>query len=370
MGNMIKKSKRVKQNLDVVLLGSEPVVERIEGRNDPQLTRIFNWYNYMCDDKQSQNWLVQWMKSQKYDKDTIDIVRNSPDWSHGSTAGWYAKMILNGTDVDESCVEYIRDKIKFVVGRYSEDSSEESSEPSNVIDLQGRIKNKNRQVMALAEEEVIDAFADSGYDPSSYSMYDFLIKHTVSSQVASQMRSFYKPHLDELMSDDPQVKEAFGKTLKNCQKFYSQLISDLDRYLNNKKVVRVKKPKVIKIKPASKIVEKVQYLKEFGDLKLVSVDPGSILAAKTLWAYNVKSKILTLYQADDPNGFGVKGTTLTGWSESLSIGKRLRKPEMVINEVLTAGKVAIKRIIPDLKTTEIKPNGRINKDTILLKVTK
>ena len=64
----------------------------------------------------------------------------------------------------------------------------------------------------------------------------------------------------------------------------------------------------------------------------------------------------------------VKGTTITGFSEKESIQKTLRKPEEKIKEFKEAGKVKLRTFLDDINAVDIKLNGRINPDTILLKV--
>ena len=49
--------------------------------------------------------------------------------------------------------------------------------------------------------------------------------------------------------------------------------------------------------------------------------------------------------------------------------KTLRKPADTIKEFKKAGKVALRKFMEDIKTTEIKLNGRLNTDTLILKLT-
>jgi hypothetical protein len=46
----------------------------------------------------------------------------------------------------------------------------------------------------------------------------------------------------------------------------------------------------------------------------------------------------------------------------------LRKPKDVLTNVMKSGKIALRNILPALTTVEAPLTGRINKDTILLKV--
>jgi len=64
----------------------------------------------------------------------------------------------------------------------------------------------------------------------------------------------------------------------------------------------------------------------------------------------------------------VKGTTIIGFDENLSIQKTLREPADQLKEFKSAGKVALRKFLDEINTTDIKLNGRCNPDTVLLKV--
>ena len=61
-------------------------------------------------------------------------------------------------------------------------------------------------------------------------------------------------------------------------------------------------------------------------------------------------------------------TKIIGYDEKNSIQKTLRKPEDQLKEFKGAGKVALRKFLDEIKTTDTKLNGRVNLDTILLKV--
>jgi len=111
--------------------------------------------------------------------------------------------------------------------------------------------------------------------------------------------------------------------------------------------------------------------------KLASIDPSLIVGANELWVFNVKTRKIGKYVASniDPKGMGrdgtglsVKGTTIIGFDENLSIQKTLRKPDEQLKEFKAAGKVKLRKFLDDIKTTDTKLNGRCNPDTVLLKV--
>jgi len=103
-------------------------------------------------------------------------------------------------------------------------------------------------------------------------------------------------------------------------------------------------------------------------LKLVSINPADIIGSKELWVFNTKTRKLGKYIAAEFNDLGVKGTTITGFDEFKSVQKTVRKPEDKLKEFKSAGKVQLRKFLEDINATDTKMNGRINEDTVLLKV--
>jgi hypothetical protein len=109
-------------------------------------------------------------------------------------------------------------------------------------------------------------------------------------------------------------------------------------------------------------------MKQDDKLKLVSINPTDLVGSKELWVFNTKTRKLGKYVAAEFNDLGVKGTSITGFDEHKSVQKTLRKPEEQLKEFKSAGKVALRKFLEDIKAVDIKLNGRINEETILLKV--
>ena len=136
--------------------------------------------------------------------------------------------------------------------------------------------------------------------------------------------------------------------------------------LASKKVRKTRKKKSI---TPDKQLSKLNYLKSFSELKLVSVSPEKIIGANELITYNVKYKKLTYFISASSDGFSFKGTTLQNFSEK-SYTKRLRKPDELLTTLSDCGKIALRKTINGIKTKPGVAKGRINNDTILLKVFK
>ena len=189
------------------------------------------------------------------------------------------------------------------------------------------------------------------------------------------IRDFYAKNLvelEELASGqaDEQLREAYShrskKQIRKLIDFYNEVNSACNMLMQESKVNR--KPRAKKVVPADKIVAKLKYKKSDEPLKLVSINPTDIIGGKELWIYNTKSRKLGKYVADDFSELGVKGASITGFSETLSVQKTLRKPVEQLKEFKAAGKVALRKFLDEIKATDTKLNGRINEETILLKV--
>jgi hypothetical protein len=170
---------------------------------------------------------------------------------------------------------------------------------------------------------------------------------------------------------DEDLKDAYSymkaADYKRYDAFYDKLFADLTAYNQTKKAT--KKAAVRKPPQKEKLVKSLKYLKQDTALKIVSVNPVDIVGAEQLWVYNVKNRKLGKYVAEDQGGvLGVKGTSITGFDANKSTQKTLRKPDEQIKQFLASSKVELRKYLENIKTTEITLNGRINADTILLKI--
>jgi hypothetical protein len=148
--------------------------------------------------------------------------------------------------------------------------------------------------------------------------------------------------------------------------FYQEISSACDMLAQEAKVNRA--PRKTKAVPKDKLVAKLKYMKSNEPLKLVSINPVDIIGCGELWIFNTKTRKLGKYIAAEFQTLGVKGTTITGFDEFKSVQKTVRKPEEKLKEFKAANKVALRKFLDEINATDTKMNGRINEDTILLKV--
>jgi len=242
--------------------------------------------------------------------------------------------------------------------------------------IQERVKEAAYR-MTEEIEDAIEGFQTDpeNFDPKAFKMLNLLKGKEVKAAHARVIKTLYTRDLDELLElasgqADEQLKEGYShrskKQIKNLIAFYQEIMSACDMLAQEAKVNR--KPRKTKSVPKDKIVAKLKYMKSNEPLKLVSINPTDIIGSKELWVYNTKTRKLGKYVAAEYQDLGVKGTTITGFSENLSICKTLRKPEEKLKEFKAAGKVQLRKFLDTINATDTRMNGRINEEIVLLKV--
>lgn len=348
------------KSIDDKYMGPEPIVVNLD-----RYSEALSWYNYMCEADQARDWLLEYLKKSDFKKADIAAIRRCPKYRVPTTIGWISRMLMNGNKLRESTMEFFKSRVDEVIAHgtsIKEEVQETAAVEKPAVSIQERTQAKIDNLITMIEEE-LDTNAN-------FSLYEFLKGKEATVQAANAVLKRYQPMLDELNDSDPQIKEAWGKKLKKELQFWETFISDCERYCGNKKATKVRKPREKKQKSAVDLVKNMKYQKEFPQLKIVSVNPAEVVGCQQLWVYNTKYKKLSRYDASGPNGIQVKGTTLIGFDVETSLTKSLRKPDTVIQQLLGAGKVGLRKFMDEIKTNETKPNGRINSDTILLRVIK
>lgn len=215
--------------------------------------------------------------------------------------------------------------------------------------------------------EINSRYDDFILNGTEFNAYEFFRSREVKPAITKIIVDKFKPELNEILLSysDPELKRAYSNiNTKEAVKFLDSIIADGDRWIDNQNAGKgTRKRRVVKIKPEKKI-KSLKYQAEDRALKLLSIPAEKIIGAQELWTYNTKYKHLTHYVARSRAGLTVKGTTLQDFDIDHSITKVVRKPEEVLTKVLEKKK----KIMDGLKTKGIVPTGRINGNTILLRV--
>ena len=347
-----------------------------------------DYYRLETSGKELKPKVINWMSQNGYTKDQIKAFKDTKDNRCSVTVGAIAANLLNGmppvrADFNEgrSSAQWLGTAISKIIeeGKNDEAEPEEGTVEVKPAVPQISIQERVREASFAMTEEIEDAIesfvADpASFDPKAFKLVNLLRGKQAKAAHARIIRDFYKRQHDEYLEvaegKDEQLKEGYSHiskaNLKKITAFYAEILSACDMLMQEAKVN--KKPRAKKPTDKAKVVAKMKYLKQDEKLKLVSINPIDIIGNKELWVYNVKTRKLGKYVAAEFAELQVKGTTITGFDENKSVQKTLRKPEEQLKEFKAAGKVALRKFLDEIKAVDIKLNGRINEDTVLLKV--
>jgi uncharacterized protein (DUF433 family) len=347
-----------------------------------------SWYRMESSGKDLKPKVIDWMGRNGYTKEQIKAFKTTKDNRCGLTVGALAANLLKGmppvrADFNEgrSSAVWLGQAISQIIteGRDDIDESEEVKVEVKKDVYTPSIQERVRETSMLMTEEIetaIEAFQTDPetFDPKAFKVLNLLKAKQAKAAHTRIIKGFYQRNLEELIeastTKDEQLKEAYSHLskaqLKKIIAFYQEVISACDMLGQEAKVNR--KPRAKKPTDKAKVVSKLKYKKTDEPLKLVSINPEDIIGAQELWIYNSKTRKLGKYVAEEFKELGVKGTTITGFSESKSIQKTVRKPEEKLKEFKAAGKVALRKFLDEINATDARMNGRLNEETVLLKV--
>ena len=329
-----------------------------------QLTQALSWYAQNRDSKDAIKYATEYFKK-KLKIQAPDGLKSQP-----STFGFVCRIVNLGGVLNESNNTWFNDIIK----KLQEETPVVKQATATVVSIQDHIKRKASDCIGELEgqidELIISEFKANVSPYATMTGMDAKGAHT--KFIIDHFKTRRAEYDVALTTDDGDIKEAysnFTKTqLKKLISYCDQVIVDGMKLAGE--AVKTRKPRKRKAKSADQLIAKMNYAKDFAELKLVSIDPKTIIGASSLWVYNTKTRKLGVYQAADAAGLNVKGSTIQNFAESKSVSKKLRKPEVTIPEVLKGGKVALRSVLNDIRAVESALTGRINTDTILLRTVK
>ena len=332
------------------------------------LIQALSWYSQNKETKDSHKYAVDYLKK-KYKLDVSSVIK-----TRSSTFGFVCRLLTNGAVLPEKNEQWFESEIQKMKDEIASQVIDVPVEKTNVISIQDRIKEKSKECIGELEGQ-IDELMISDYS-ANVSPLGIMTSMGVKDAYTKYIIDHFKTRRNEfdeiLYSKDSDVKEAYSNftkpNLKKMIAYCDQVIVDCGKL--SQTAVKSRKPRKRKVKTAAQITAKVNYCKEFKELKLVSITPDQVIGVMQLWVYNTKTRKLGVYHADDGGGLSIKGSSVTNFTEHKSVQKTLRKPAEMLPEVLGCGKVALRSIMPNIRAVEGALTGRLNKDIILLRVIK
>ena len=331
--------------------------------------------------------VIKWLTQKGVDKAVIASFKRTKDWRSYLTMGTIASCLLKGMPEQradfnngKNTAEWLLAEVNKVISEGTYDIEEVTDDVAKTAIVQPSIQERLREVaMSMTDdiETAIENWSEDPeiFDPKAFKVLNLLKGKDAKAAHARVIRDFYAKNLAELEElssgqADEQLREAYShrskKQIRKLIDFYTEINSACTMLMQESKVNR--KPRAKKVVPADKVVAKLKYKKTDEPLKLVSINPADIIGSKELWVYNTKTRKLGKYVASEYQELSVKGASVTGFNEMLSVQKTLRKPVDQLKDFKTAGKVQLRKFLDDIKATDTKMNGRINEEIMLLKV--
>lgn len=360
--------------------GGEPVwdteraAKMTQEEFDHFLRKSFFYYNYFFTSKDLKKHVVNWMKD-KYSKEEVSKVIRAREGVFPMPVCSLIKATAQGMPLREKELNYIKEQIYIVLNSEIEDEpvvEQKTVAPAQVKTIQDRLNEKTSEHLAYFEGLYDEVVAGGTVDPRAF---DYLTANAVPQSQIKKFEELFSARKAELGAAQGKMFEDFVESYRHYKaadfkrhyEFLDSILDALEQYRGVKKAT--KKARVKRAPNKEKVVSKLKYLKEEKTLKLVSINPVDIIGAQELWCYNTKTRKLYKYIADSVLGpLGIKGSSLTGFNTTSSVGKTLRKPEEKLKEFAKASKVQLRKFLDDIKATETVGNGRINADMILLRV--
>jgi hypothetical protein len=314
--------------------------------------------------------VVTYMKKSGYSKSEISQFAACEDWRLSITSAKLAAIINKSGIIalSSSAINNLKADLARCIERGKEVLLADQDEELPIIPRQDATSKK-----AI----IINGEIDYQIDQRNweFDVYKWMQEQQATPAIAKIVEQNYSSLLEELMlayeKGDDQLIEGYSNfkrpELKKFMLFVENIVTSAKKYTQNVKAMKVRKPRKAKVKSAAQLTTKVKFCKSFPELKLVSVDPTSIVGAHSLWIYNTKYRKLGTYIAAPNQTLSVKGTSIINFNEELSLQKTLRKPEAQLNEFTNANKVTLRKFLENINGKAAALNGRLNEDIVILK---
>ena len=345
--------------------------------------KSLDYYNSKYTGKDLKPEVISWMKSNGYESEVIAHFESIESWHSSITMGAIAACLNRGMpeyrddfNNGKNSAEWLRNAIADVLNR---NIIEEPSDTS--IQNQKSIQDRTRQIAEKMVSEIDMAIDDwirspETADLSNYNLLNILRGKNAKPAHSRLIKEFYLSSYVELQeltsgSADAQLRECYSsrprKYIRALLQFYSEIMNACDLLAIEGKANRNQTPRVKKAVSKDKLVSKLKYKLIDDTYNIVSINTIDIIGAQSLWVFDTKTRKLGQYVASDKIGLSVRGTSIIGFDPDKSIQKTLRKPVEILPTIKAANKAALRVLLDDISTTDIKLTGRISETVVILR---
>ena len=370
-------SKKAMKDSSVVAWGHEPdflplnpllTAKEKKIETEIALANAINWYNALCGEKNIKTFFIDYA-TKNFPSEASKLKHLDPDifiCGTGHTYGIVARLIMRGWPIQEQHVE----RLEELIHEYAKVVSKKEDKP---VTIKAR-DSKITEAIGIVNGELDDFGFGSKKSFPDTCLANVVLKVGCSNAQRLRVQEHFVPMVLELKEvidgKNVEIKEAYTTYTKSTiKKVYDWLtgMPTVDVLQVTKKIRKARKKKV---KTAAQLLKNFKCQVYDDELKINSVNPESIIGAQQLWVFNTKTRKLGVYYASDEKGLSISRMSIDNYDEATSFSKKIRKPKEVVPQVISAGKVALRHILEDIRATKSPMKGRVGDVVLLLRVVK
>lgn len=331
---------------------------------DSHFVAALNWLSVEFGHGDMKNITIEWAKKNGLDTESLDKIADFEFSSIGKSV-----YILNaGGQLRERSMTRLNETIRVLSARGKAIAEKEQKKSTfrKFVKIPGHI---------LADE-VQDMIILSSADDQALSelIFDSKLAQNDVSDFTNRIRAF----LSDWESEDSQcveMRELMGaeRSVYNRDK-YRIALKIAEMLTENIKAERKanKKAAGFSAQRAERAVKNIKTKKIDMEYNIVSLPPEEIVGSKVLLTFNTKNRRLGYYVAKDGETLSVKGTTILNFDENKSFAKIIRNTDKDLVPFRSAKNERRVEVLitENIKGVVHKMNGRVNSDTVILKVFK
>ena len=366
---------------DFKFTGDEPTWHNCpKEKYDDKLGKCLNFYNYYLDRDDYIPIIQEYMKNNSYSDSSISAIPHVPKTSYIlNITGKLCRCFNMGMPKFSRYPGTVKENIRSLVSEakaemfLKKNDSVEKATTSKKPNVHA-IMTKKVQTSVLCElEEMLDLWTEPKAKIKKMPIASILrgenIPVSFIGPVVNWLERHKSDYTDAYEKRCPDMVEGFSylsiPQLRNRIKAIDDMLNEIVLYKSSKKAAR--KPRVKKAKTADKQVARLNYLNESDQYCMQSCDPTRIVGSQTFFMFNTKYRKVTVFKSSSRDGFTVQGSTLKGFDESKSFSFTLRKPKEILPILSAKTERQIDKELSKIKTKRNPANGRINKDTLLIR---
>ncbi len=323
------------------------------------LAKLLYYYGTNFDNKSKKEWTVQYFKDT--DK-SLSKMLSKVSHQYFGTLGSLIRMKENGIVLKDSIDDRILKIATEISGKYSKDDV--SPQNQTVDDAPKQEENKTEKTDYFLGD--FEGYLDDHLGKKkSLGVVAWTKQFSPTLAQIGSLKTLIEGKIREYegVGTDKELLDAYGLSRKVCR----DIVAALTEAISELSTMYQRKPRTPKAIPVQKMVAAVKYMKEDLGLGISSIDPAAIIGKTSLITFNVKTRKVQYYLAEEGKQFTVKGTTLLNFDITKSIQKTLRNPKDQLLNLLQLPKKQFEKALAMIKSVETEPSGRLNSDTLICK---